>query len=112
MDVKKIKRFLALIKAEVELDRTHEDIEYPEGFKESFESQKHFRGWINYKETWYIDEQNNDPWNVIPLKRPLVEEWHDILREFVPIITPEGEIVTPEEWEKRKAENGREGNIQ
>lgn len=101
MDIKKVKRFLALIKAEVELNRVHEGIVYPEGFKESFEGQTNFRGWINYKETWYIDEENNDPWKVIPLKRPLVEEWHDVLRKFVPVITPEGEIVEPEEWEQR-----------
>ena len=101
LDVKKIKRFLALLKAEVELDRVHEGIEYPEGFKESFERQKHFQGWINYQETWYIDEEN-DPWRVIPLKRPLVEDWHDTLRKFVPVITPEGEIVEPEEWERRQ----------
>lgn len=100
MNVKKIKRFLALLRAEVELNRIHKDIKYPEGFKESFEKQEHFRGWINYQVTWYIDEFN-DPWKVILLKRPLVEEWHDVLREFVPVITPEGEIVEPEEWERR-----------
>lgn len=100
MHVKEIKRFLALIKAEVELNRVHKDIVYPKGFKESFESQENFRGWINYKEIWYIDE-DNDPWKVILLKRPLVEEWHDVLRQFVPVITPGGEILEPEEWEQR-----------
>lgn len=100
LDVKQIKRFLALLKAEVEFDRVHSGIEYPEGFKESFERQKHFRGWINYKETWYIDE-DKDPWKVIPLERPLVDEWHEHLKTIVPVITPEGEIVEPEEWERR-----------
>ena len=60
LTTKEIKRFLALLKAEVELDRVHSNIVYPEGFKESFEKQKHFRGWNNYKETWYIDEKNNN----------------------------------------------------
>jgi len=101
MDVKQIKRFLALLKAEVALKRVHDDIEYPEGFKESFENQKFFRGWINYKETWYIDEFN-DPWKVILINRPLVEDWHDALRKVVPVITPEGEILEPEEWERRQ----------
>jgi hypothetical protein len=99
MDVKQIKRLLALIKAEVEYDRDNE-LDLPEGFKESFESQKEFRGWINYKETWYIDE-NNDPWKVVLIHRPLVEDWHDELRKVVPVITPEGDIVGADEWEKR-----------
>ncbi len=100
LDVKKIKRFLALLKAEVELDRKHKGIRYPKGFKKSFERQKHFMGWINYKETWYIDEFN-DPWKVIPISRPLVDEWHEHLKTIVPVITPEGEILEPEEWEQR-----------
>ena len=100
MDVKQIKRFLALLKAEVELKREHTDIEYPQGFKESFENQTSFRGWINYKETWYIDEEN-DPWKVISIDRPLLEDWHDELRKVVPVITPDGEIVRAEEWEKK-----------
>ena len=99
MDVKKIKRFLALLKSEVELDRNH-NLELPDGFKASFENQLNFRGWINYKETWYIDEFN-DPWKVVSISRPLVEDWHDVLRKFVPVITPEGDIVKAEEWEKR-----------
>lgn len=100
LDVKEIKRFLALLKAEVELDRKHKGIKYPKGFKKSFERQKHFMGWVNYKETWYIDE-DGDPWKVIPIDRPLVEDWHDQLRRFVPILTPEGEVLEPEEWEQR-----------
>jgi hypothetical protein len=98
LDVKKIKRFLALLKSEVELNRNHHLI-LPDGFKESFENQPKFRGWINYKETWYIDEK--DPWRVISISRPLVEDWHDQLRKVVPVITPEGEVVGAEEWEKR-----------
>ena len=100
MDVKQIKRFLALLKAEVELKREHIDIEYPQGFKESFENQTSFRGWINYKETWYIDEEH-DPWKVISIDRPLLEDWHDELIKVVPVITPDGEIVGAEEWEKK-----------
>lgn len=111
MDIKEIKRFLALLKAEVELDRKHDGIEYPEGFKESFENQKDFRGWINYKETWYIDEENDNPWKIILIKRPLLEDWHDILKKFVPVLTPEG-VVSAEEYNKRSSENGGEGNVQ
>lgn len=99
MDVKQIKRFLALIKAEAEYNRDN-GLDLPNGFKESFERQPCFRGWINYKETWYIDEEN-DPWKVISIDRPLVEDWHDQLRKVVPVITPEGEIVEAEEWERR-----------
>jgi hypothetical protein len=105
--VQEIKYKLALLREESDTGIKSE-IKINESFKNSFKSQKHFMGWINFEKTWYIDIEN-DPWKVVPLKRPLVEEWHDVLREFVPIITPEGEIVTPEEWEKR---NGGESNIQ
>ena len=98
LDVKKIKRFLAKAKADAEFNRS--GMKYPKGFKKSFERQNHFMGWINYKETWYIDEFN-DPWKVIPIERPLVDEWHEHLKTIVPVITPEGEIVEPEEWERR-----------
>ena len=111
LDVKQIKRFLALLKAEVELNRTHNDIEYPKGFKKSFEQQKHFMGWINYKETWYIGEFG-DPWKVILIERPLVDEWHEHLKTIVPVLTPEGEIVTAEEWDQRSSNNGGESNVQ
>lgn len=90
---------MALLKAEAEYDRDNK-LDLPKGFKESFENQPLFRGWINYKETWYIDEFN-DPWKVIAIERPLVEDWHDTLKKVVPVITPKGEIVRAEEWEKR-----------
>lgn len=102
LSFKQIKRYLALASAEVEYDRKHSGVEYPEGFKAAFERQTHFQGWINYRVTWYIDE-NNDPWKIIPLKRPLVEEWHEELIKVVPVITEKGEIVSAEEWEKRSA---------
>jgi hypothetical protein len=98
MELNKIKRYLALALAEAEHD--DREFEFPEGFKESFECQDAFRGWINYRITWYIDEEN-DPWKVIALKRPLIEEWHDTLRKVVPVITPDGEIMGAEEWEKK-----------
>lgn len=94
-----IKRLLALLKAQVEYDKTFDDIDIPEGFVESFENQKHFKGWINYHVTWDVDE--NDSWKVISLKMSREQEWHDTLEKVVPVITPEGEIVGAEEWEKR-----------
>lgn len=100
LELKQIKRYLALAAAEVEYNRVHKGIEYPEGFKEAFENQDLFQGWINYRVTWYIDEFN-DPWKVVLLKRPLIEEWQEELMKVVPVITPEGEIVGAEEWEKR-----------
>lgn len=99
MNVKKIKRLLALLKAEAEYNRNNH-IKLPKGFKESFENQKYFRGWANYKETWYIDEFV-DPWKIVLIDRPLVEDWHDQLKKVVPVITPNGEIVSAEEWEKK-----------
>lgn len=106
-EIQSIKYKLALLRDQVETGNKPVE-EITEEFKRSFSSQKHFMGWLNFEKTWYID-QENDPWKVIPLKRALVEEWHDVLRKFVPIITPEGEIVTPEEWEKR---NGGQSNVQ
>ena len=97
--VQEIKYKLALLREEAD-NGIKSTIKISKAFKESFKSQKDFMGWINFEKTWYID-QDDDPWKVIPLKRPLVEEWHDVLRKFVPVITPEGEIVEPEEWERR-----------
>jgi hypothetical protein len=97
--VQEIKYKLALLREEAN-SGIKSTVEITKNFKDSFKSQKYFMGWTNFEKTWYVDI-DNDPWKVIPLKRPLVEEWHDVLRKFVPIITPEGEIVTPEEWEKR-----------
>jgi hypothetical protein len=97
--VQEIKYKLALLREEAD-SGIKPTIKITKIFKESFKSQKHFMGWINFEKTWYID-QENDPWKVISIKRPLVEDWHDELRKFVPVLTPEGEILEPEEWEKR-----------
>jgi len=99
MDKREIKYLIALLRSEAETGEKPA-LPIPEGFKESFESQVHFRGWINFENTWYID-QDNDPWKVIPLERPLVEDWHDTLRKFVPELTPDGKIMEPEEWDKK-----------
>jgi len=94
----KIKRLLALLKAKAEYKKEI-DVEVPEGFIESFENQDNFRGWINYHETWDVDK--DDPWKVVIRKRSLVAEWHRELSRVVPVITPDGTIVSPEEWEKK-----------
>lgn len=99
MDYKQVKRLLALIKAQVEGINGDLCLDIPKGFKESFENQKFFRGWINYHVTWDVDEE--DAWKVVPRGLSLEEEWHKQLRKVVPIITPEGEIVEAEEWERR-----------
>lgn len=96
----KVKRLLALIKSEIELNRDH-NLDLPEGFKKSFEIQKYFKGWINYHVTWDVDP--DDPWTVVPLSKSLEEQWHDELRQVVPVITPDGEIVEAKEWEKKLA---------
>jgi hypothetical protein len=98
MSRKQIKRILALIKAEVEHDRDF-NLDLPERFKESFEGQKHFKGWINYHVTWGVSKK--DAWKVVPLKKSLEQEWHDELEKVIPVITPEGEIVSEKEWAKR-----------
>ena len=82
----------------------------PEGFRESFEEQEAFRGFINFGVTWDVSE--NDPWKVIPLDRSHLEVWNEVLRSKVPIIGPDGKVYTPEEWdahiESLKAEENDE----
>jgi hypothetical protein len=73
--------------------------EMPEGFVESFESQDNFRGWANYHVTWDVFE--DDPWKCVLLKRSQEQVWNETLRKVVPVITPEGKIVSAEEWEKK-----------
>jgi len=98
LTIEQIKRYLALLKAEVEYDKDF-NLKLPTGFKTSFENQKHFKGWINYHVTWEVSTK--DPWVVVSRKQSLEDEWHDELLKVVPVITPKGEIVSAEEWDKR-----------
>lgn len=99
MTGQQIKRLLALLRATAEGKVNHFDV--PVGFKESFESQVDFRGWVNYHVTWDVDP--DDLWKVVALEKSLEQQWHDDLEKVVPVITPEGEIVTAEEWAQRSA---------
>lgn len=74
----------------------------PEGFKETFESQEAFRGWLAFGVTWDVDE--DDPWKAVPRECSLLEEWHRELMRKVPVLTEDG-IISAEEY------NGREGNV-
>jgi hypothetical protein len=97
MDRKQVKRLLALLKAEAEKGRHFKELEnLPDGFKESFESQDHFRGWLNYHVTWDIDD--GDHWKIISLEESKVEAWNRQLAERVPYITKAGETVTPQQF--------------
>lgn len=100
MTNKQVKRLLALLKAESEYDRPLV-FDVPDGFKESFENQPSFRGWINYHETWDVDP--DDAWKVISRKISLVAEWHKELIKVVPVITPDGTIMEADEWEQKLA---------
>jgi len=98
MDRKQVKRLLALLKAEAEYGRETE-IDLPEGFKESFETQPAFRGWINYHVTW--DVHADDVWRVVPRKTSLVAEWHNELIKLIPVILPDGQVVEASEWQTK-----------
>lgn len=98
---KEIKRLAALLKAMEEYPDRHIKIDLPEGFKESFENQPAFRGWLNYHVTWDINRE--DPWKVITRKESLVAEWHRELIRLVPVIEKDGTIVSAEEYEKKSA---------
>lgn len=101
-----VKRLLALLKAKAEKPEKEIIFEVPEGFKESFENQKNFRGWINYHVTW--DVTREDPWVVRLRTISLVAEWHRELIKLVPVISPTGEIMEAEEWEKRSHSTQRQ----
>lgn len=99
MTRKQVKRLLALFKAQAEYINRQLDFEVPEGFKESFETQIFFRGWINYHVTWDVDKE--DVWTVINRKTSLEAEWHRELIKVVPVITPDGTIMEAEEWAQK-----------
>ena len=100
MERVEVKRLLALLKAEVELGRDP-GVEIPVGFRESFESQEAFRGWINYHVTWDVDD--DDVWLAVPLQESLVDSWHRELNERLPVITRAGEIVSPQQFKEMRA---------
>ena len=109
MKFKDIKLRLASLRSKALYGREpHYDM--PEGFKESFENQKNFRGWVNYHVTWDVFE--DDPWKCVLLKKSQEQEWNETLEKVCPVITPEGEIVTAEEWEQRSLKNGGKSNVQ
>lgn len=88
MNRQQIKRLLALLKAQAEYPLRKIVVDLPEGFKESFENQTYFRGWINYHVTW--DVAKDDTWLIVPRTESLVAEWHRELARVVPIIAPDG----------------------
>ena len=94
-----IKRFLALLKAQVEFPDRNIVIKLPKGFKESFQEKQYFRGWGNYHVTWDISRE--DPWLVKHRTISLVAEWHKELIKVVPVIAPDGTIMEAEEWEQK-----------
>lgn len=109
MEFKEIKYKLASLRSSALYDRPCR-VEIPEGFKESFENQENFRGWSNYHVTWDVYE--DDPWKCVLRKKSQEQEWNETLEEVCPVITPEGEIVTAEEWKQRSLKNGGESNVQ
>lgn len=81
MTRREIRYLLARIRSQ--LQGVCEDVpELPEGFKETFEGQPAFRGWAAYTVTWDVCE--DDQWLVVPLKKSLEDEWHELLMEVVP----------------------------
>jgi len=101
MTRRQVKRLLALIKAEIDYGRNF-DLELPEGFKESFENQPEFKGWINYHVTW--DVSDSDVWKAVVLKKSRVAIWHEQLRKRLPVITSKGVVSAEEYAEMEKVE--------
>lgn len=98
MTFNEIKYLLATLRSEAIYNKPL-PIELPEGFRESFETQKDFRGWASYHVTWDVFEE--DPWKCVLREKSQEQEWNETLEKVVPVITPEGEIVGAEEWEQR-----------
>ena len=102
MTKQEIKYLLARLRTEAETSNSDQPTvlppEIPEGFKESFENQKGFKGWINYHVTW--DVHPDDPWMVVILRQSLEQEWHKELEGVVPVLTENG-VVSAEEWAKK-----------
>ncbi len=109
MEFSEIKLLLAALKY-ADLYEREVRAEIPEGFKESFEHQPNFRGWASYHITWDVYE--DDPWKCVLREKSQEEEWNETLEEVCPVLTPEGEIVTAEEWNQRSLNNGGESNVQ
>ena len=109
MEFSKIKYLLACHRSEALYDDKPIRVEVPEGFKESFEAQDNFRGWVNYHVTWDVFE--DDPWKCVLLKKSQEQEWNETLEKVCPVLTPEGKIVPAEEWNKRSLEDGSESNV-
>lgn len=84
----KVRRLLALLKAKVEFPDRKFNLKLPVGFRESFESQDNFRGWLNYHVTW--DVTREDPWTIYLRKKSLIAEWHEELARVVPVINADG----------------------
>lgn len=82
MNLKEIRYRLFQLKDQAE--REVEIPELPEDFKESFEEQDAFRGWINFGVKWDVDEK--DPWKIVKRKKSIEEEWNEVLLEKVPEI--------------------------
>jgi hypothetical protein len=100
---KQTKRIIALLKAEQELGREFPaSVEVPEGFKESFEAQPDFRGWVHYHVNWDVDAE--DHMKVVPLSVGRVAAWDREVEKRTPVILPDGRIVTADEYRQMESE--------
>lgn len=62
-------------------------------FRERFESQPGFDGWLNFAMTW--DVAFDDPYRIVSRRHSEVEEWEEVLRAKIPIIQ-DGQVVYPD----------------
>ena len=97
MTRQQVKYLLARLRAHAESGAELPEI--PEGFRESFSRQVHWKGWINYHVSW--DVADDDHWVVVSRAKSQEQEWNEDRVKVIPVITPEGEIVSAEEWEAR-----------
>jgi len=79
---RRINRYL-LSRIKTELTDGVEPPELPEGFKETFESNPKFRGWMGYCVSWDVDDSG---WGVVLLDKSAEKQWTEKLLEVVPEI--------------------------
>ena len=88
MNRRKIRYLLRRIKSNVDskADASQPTIKLPKlpkGFKQSFEEQPRFRGWMGYQVTWDVDDSG---WTVVLLDKSLEQQWAELLEEKVPLL--------------------------
>ena len=110
MDRRSIRYLLRRIKSNEDTS-TNPDVdvidlpELPDGFRESFEKQERFRGWMGFQVTWDVDDSG---WTIVFLDKSLEQQWIDLLNEKVPEFPSNNtDFVSDDKEEKPKGKKSK-----